>query len=461
MNKVSDVISTLNADEIKKLSSVKWSPRERELYETILRATGPSKKPEQVTAETLGITNSHFDKLSSVITEKIYNTLTSGRFDDIAGFLLSKGLLEVLLHEMGLYERRLKSEKDPKVLKAFYLSGFEKLRRTSFDILDLKLLRHYANKLKEFCIGDKYLSAAVVEYKYVYVENAYQFLTGEGMSYMPKALASIKKVAPEPTNTKTAEYAMYNFCMAGYLKDFVNDQDTGLAHAERALTSARIWAPKADESFLASSYSMYATILSHKSEFEKAKNIYTEAFEKLPQHMDTNFYHVLMYACIMLLCKDYAALEKHIKDRMMPFASGSASLYFRLEVLRIKTLLLLYQKKYNEALVIIRELQSVKRKEMTVTADVFLRMIDNLYFLVTGDYEQTISQSKKNMKYLRRKNYTYENCDYNHFFYCISAIAKMKQKGKIKPQALEPYLSKSREGFLRMYSGLFDGVIEG
>ncbi len=459
MNKVSDVISTLNADEIKKLSSVKWSPRERELYETILRAVGSPKKLEQVSAEAMGITNSHFDKLSSVITEKIYNTLTSGRFDDIASFLLGKGLLEVLLHEMGLYERRLKSEKDPKVLKAFYLSGFEKLRRTSFDILDLKLLRHYANKLKEFSTGDKYLSPTVVEYKYVYVENAYQFLTGEGMPYMPTALANIKKIAPEPSNLKTAEFAMYHFCMAGYLKDFANDQDTGLIHAEHALNSARIWAPGVDDSLLASCYGMCGAIQSHKSNFKEAKAIYDEAFEKLPLLMKTNFYHVLIYACIMLLCKDYAALEKHIKESMMPFASGNASLYFRLEVLRIKTLLLLYQKKYSEALVIIRELQSVKRKEMTVTADIFLRMIDNLYFLVTGDYEQTISQSKKNMKYLRRKNYTYENCDYNHFFYCISAIAKMKQKGKIKPQALEPYLSKSREGFLRMYSGLFEQVM--
>lgn len=460
MNKVSDVISTLNADEVKKLSAVKWSPREKQLYYSILHAVGSPKKLEAVTAEALGITNSHFDKLSSVITEKIYNTLTSGRFDDVAGFLLSKGLLEVLLHEMGLYERRLKSEKDPKVLKAFYLSGFEKLRRTSFDILDLKLLRYYASKLKQFCSDKDLLSPTVVEYKYVYVENTYQFLTGEGMPYQPKALAAIKRIGPEPTNPKRTEYAMYHFCMAGHIKDFVNDQDTGLIHAKKALDSARIWAPKEDESFLASSYSMYATILSHKSEFEKAKTIYTEAFGKLPQHMGTNFYHVLMYACIMLLCKDYTALEQHIKERMMPFASGSASLYFRLEVLRIKALLMLYKKKYSEALVIIRELQSVKRKEMTVTADVFLRMIDNLYFLVTGDYEQTISQSKKNMKYLRRKNYTYENCDYNHFFYCISAIAKMKQKGKVKPQALEPYLSKSREGFLRMYSGLFDQVIE-
>jgi tetratricopeptide (TPR) repeat protein len=459
LNKVSDVISTLNTDEIKKLSSVKWSPREKQLYYSILHSVGSPKKLEAVTAESLGITNSHFDKLSSVITEKIYNTLTSGRFDDVATFLVQKGLLEVLLHEMGLYERRLKSEKNPNVLKAFYLTGFEKLRRTSFDILDLKLFRHYANKLKQFCSDKDQLSPTVVEYKYVYVENAYQFLTGEGMAYMPKALAAIKRVGPEPTNPKRAEYALYHFCMAGHIKDFVNDQDTGLIHAQKTLDSARIWAPGEDESFLASSYSMYATILSHKSEFEKARSIYKEAFEKLPQHMDTNFYHVLMYSCIMLLCKDYATLEIHIKERMMPFASGNASLYFRLEVLRIKALLLLYQKKHREALVIIRELQSVKRKEMTVTADVFLRMIDNLYVLVTGDYEQTVSQSKKNMKYLRRKNYTYENCDYNHFFYCISAIAKMKQKGKVKPQALEPYLSKSREGFLRMYSGLFDQVM--
>lgn len=459
MNKVSDLVSTLSAEEIKKLSGAKWSPRERELLDAILQSVSTKKNPALVSAESMSISKSHFDKLSSVVTEKIYNRLTNGSFKEIVFLLQQKGLSDVLLHEIGLQERKLKNEKDKAVHKDFYLIAYERLRRTPFDKLDLKMLRQYANKLKPFLKDGQPFSATVLEYKYVYVENAFHFLNGESLAYAPKALANIQRIAPVPDKQGKPEQSYYHFCMAGYMKDFPDDQNKALEHAKQALELARQWAPGKDDNFLASAYGMVATIHAHRSQFKEALAIHIESFEKLPEHMTTNFYHVIMFACILTVCREYKLLEQHLDKHMSAYLDGSAALYYRLETMRIKALLLLYQKKYDEALHIIRELQSVKRKDMTDTADVFLRMIDNLYFLLTGDYAQTISQSTKNLKYLRRKNYTYDNCDYNHFFYTIGALAKMKQKGKVKPEALEPHLSRSRLGFLQMYSGLFEQVM--
>jgi hypothetical protein len=119
----------------------------------------------------------------------------------------------------------------------------------------------------------------------------------------------------------------------------------------------------------------------------------------------------------------------------------------------------MFQRKFDEALVFLRELQSIKRKDLTDTAYIFLRMIENLYTLITHDYELAITQSKNNMKFLTRKNFTYENCDYLDLFYTIGALAKMKLNNKVNREALEPHLTKSNRGFMKMYGGLMEQVL--
>lgn len=363
----------------------------------------------------------------------------------------------MLLHEIKIQQRKIKTAQSKAVQKDFYLNVFILLCRMSFDVLDLKLLRQYANHLKPFLKNGEPFTGAVLEYKYVHVENCFHFLNGEGLAYKNKALAAINRIAGPalvPRDKKAAAY--YHFCMAGYAKDFADNQDVAIEHATRALESAKQWAPGSDDAFVASAYGMTATILSNRSEFEKAFDVYTEAFARYPAQLQGSFYHVYMYACIMLVCGQYAQLKKHLHHYMEKYLDSNAALYYRLETMRMYALLLLHQKQYAQALHYIRGLQSTRRKEITETADIFIRMIDNLYLLLTADYPLATTQSRKNLKYLKRKNYTYQNCDYNHLFYAISLVCKIKTKRRVPPAELGPYLQASKKGFMKMYGGLLD-----
>ncbi len=460
MNKVADLISTLTSEEIAKVNKAKWSPREAELVQAMLAATNAGKKATPVTAQSLKISNTYFDKLCSVVLEKLFNLLTPGGFADIFALLQKKALSQVLLHEIGFYHRKMKGEKSAAVKKEFYLVAFETLRRMSFDVLDIKTLRQYANYLKPYLSNKEPFSPAVLEYKFLYVENAFHFLNGDGLKFAPKALANINKVqAYEQLQKDEVALAHYHFCMAGYMKDYADNQNLALEHAHKALDNALKWAGEEDSNFLASAYGMAATILSNRSEFEAALDLYEQAFKRLPAQMQASHYHIVMFACIALVCGKYDLLRAHLDAHMKKFLDSNASLYFRVEAMRLYALLMLYQNQFDEALEFIRELQRVRRKEITDTADIFVRMIDNLYFLLVGDYQQAATQSVKHLKYLKRKNYNYANCDYNHLFYTVGALAKMKLKGKVKVAALEPHLSFSKRGFMKMYGGLLDSVI--
>jgi tetratricopeptide (TPR) repeat protein len=460
LNKAYDIITTLTPGEISRLSKAKWSPREKELLNAMLKVALSKRKLPAVTAATLKISPSHFDKLCSLVTEKIFQALTSGNFTGVIAFLLQKALSKVLLHELGIQHRKVKAGKNAALQKEFYLTAFETIRKMSFDVLDLKALRYYADRLKPFLKDNAPFSSRVLQYRFVYIENAFHFLNGKGLPYGPKALKNIQAVWSKPDERKDpAAYAHYQICMALYTKDFIDNQDMALGHAQKCLQCSKQWAPGVDDAFLASSYGMVATIHSHRSEFNQAMAVYMEAFERLPQQMQGSYYQIFMLACVAMVCGDFELLEQHMDKHIKKFLDSNAGLYYRVESTRLYALLYLYQRKFDKALELIRELQKTKRKEITDTADVFLRMIDNLYFLVTADYHQAITQSKKNLKFLKRKKYTFDNCDYNHLFYTIALLAKMKIKNKVNQAALEPHYSRSQRGFMKMYGGLMEQVL--
>lgn len=461
MNYLSELISTLSPDELNKLAKLNLAGRELQVFETVIAA---HKQPLKTSSRPLAIdeiSSTHFDKLSSKLTDKLLTMLAGEKFADRATFILQKGLSRMLLHELKIAQRKINSSKNNKEKKEFYITAFETMRRLSFDVLDLKLLRQYANHLKPYLKASDSFSPNVLDLKFVYIENAFHFLNGEGIAYGPKALKNIQQIFPTPEKHKSkTSYVYYHLCLSGYYKDFVDDQHTALTHAQTALKHIKLFPKGTDNSVLISAYGMSANILCNQSKFEEALVIYKKAFKDFPNEMQKSYYHSFLYCITAMVCEDYDLTELLLDKYMKPFMDSNAALYFRTEAIRLYVLLKMYQRKYDEALIFLRELQRIKRKDLTDTAYIFLRMIENLYTLVTRDYTLAITQAKNNMKFLARKKFTYENCDYLDLFYTINALAKMKLNNKVNLAGLEPHITKSNRGFMRMYGALLTQVIQ-
>jgi tetratricopeptide (TPR) repeat protein len=460
MNYLSELISTLNETELGGLTALNLQGREAEVFNAFVALVSNVSKNKSVSPEQLGISPTHFDKVCSILIDKILTHVASEKFEDKANFILQKGLSRMLLHEIKINHRVIANSKDKKTKREFYTTAFETMRKMSFDVLEFKLLRQYANHLKPLLKSNDHYSPEVVEFKYVYIENAFHFLNGEGISYAPQALKNIHLVisAPEKYKTKVC-YVYYHLCISGYYKDFEDNQSLALHHAQIALEHIKRFSKGTDNAVMVSAYGMYANILCNQSNFNEALITYNQAFKDFPAEMEKSYYHTMLYCITALVCNEYDLTEKLLEKYMRPFTDNSVALYYRFESFRLFILHRMFQRKFDEALVFLRELQSIKRKDLTDTAYIFLRMIENLYTLITHDYELAITQSKNNMKFLTRKNFTYENCDYLDLFYTIGALAKMKLNNKVNREALEPHLTKSNRGFMKMYGGLMEQVL--
>jgi len=460
MNYLAELICSLQESELQKLGQLNLVGRELQVFNAFERDARSKKGAAVITPEQLNLSASHFDKVCSLLIDKILGSLAGVSFDAKANFLLQKGLSRMLLHEVKINHRKFADSKDRKTKREFYTTAFETMRRMSFDVLDLKLLRQYANHLKPLLRSTDNFSPEVVDFKYVYIENAYHFLTGEGLAYAPKALKNINLIlsAPEKYKTKVA-YVYYNLCLMGYYKDFEDNQELALHHAKIALACMKRFPKGTDDSVYASCYGSTANILCNQSNFSEALVVYNQAFAEFSVEMNKSYYHSLLYCITALVCKDYILTEKLLEKYMKPYRDNNVALYYRFETNRLYILLYMYQQKFDDALVLLRELQSYKRKDLTSTAEIFLRMIENLYTLITHDYDLAITQSKNNLKYLSRNNFTYNNCDYLDLFYTIGALAKMKLNHKVNRQALEPHLTKSNRGYMNMYGGLLEQLL--
>ena len=98
----------------------------------------------------------------------------------------------------------------------------------------------------------------------------------------------------------------------------------------------------------------------------------------------------------------------------------------------------------------------MKRSDMTTAGDIMLRMLENVYFLVTKEWDVAIALSKKNLKYLKTKGFNFDNSEYTHLFYCCGELAKMNQRGKVQPEKLTAHLKVCRSGLLKLFGGLLD-----
>jgi hypothetical protein len=143
MNYLSELISTLNETELGGLTALNLQGREAEVFNAFVALVSNVSKNKSVSPEQLGISPTHFDKVCSILIDKILTHVASEKFEDKANFILQKGLSRMLLHEIKINHRVIANSKDQKTKREFYTAAFETMRKMSFDVLDLKLLRQY------------------------------------------------------------------------------------------------------------------------------------------------------------------------------------------------------------------------------------------------------------------------------------------------------------------------------
>lgn len=458
VNYLISITGALTAEERKKVLSTNIVGVEENVLQTAFNVADGKLSSEKFTPEYLKISRSHFDKVNSILTKKIYGALTDGTFKQISDLLQVKGLMALHLHEITLENRRIK-DADRKVRKEFYIIAFEAIRRLSMDNIDLKVLKKYAELLKPLLDKNDQLTPKVMDLKYLYIESAYNFYYGKSIKLADKTHNNIIAALPNAEKYKgKPEYSHYNLCLATFYRDYKGEHKKAIEHMRLTIENEEKSGIK-DRAFYVNAQGMMAVMLAQDSQFKEAWTIYHGLYQNYVEIIGKSQYHNYLYSNVALVADEYTDAKRHMDIYSKPMMAPTVSLYFRFDAWRLYALYYMYVKDYEQAYTQIQEMQTIKRSDMTVAGDIMLRMLDNVYFLVTKEWDVAIALAKKNLKFLKSKEYTFENCEYMHLFYCCGELAKMNQKAKVQAEKLSAHLMVCRSGLLKLFGGLLDQVI--
>lgn len=458
VNYLLSITGALTAEEREKVTATNIVGVEEAVLQNAFKIADAKLSADKFTPENLGISRSHFDKVNSILTKKIYTALTDGTFRQISDLLQAKGLMALHLHEITLENRRVK-DADKGTRKDFYIIAFEAIRRLSMDQIDLKVLKKYAELLKPLLDKNDLLTPKVMDLKYLYIESAYNFYDGKSLKLADKTYKSIVAALPHPDKyIGKPEYSHYNLCLATFYRDYKGEHTKAIEHIRLTIENEEKSGIK-DTAFYVNAQGMMAVMLAQNSQFTEAWQIYHSLYNNHLEIISKSQYHNYLYPNVALVAGEYADAKRHMDIYSKPMMAPTVSLYFRFDAWRLYALYYMYIKNYGQAYKQIQEMQTIKRSEMTVAGDIMLRMLENVYFLITKEWDVAIALSKKNLKFLKSKEYTFENCEYMHLFYCCGELAKMNQKGKVQAEKLSAHLKVCRSGLLKMFGGFLSQVI--
>lgn len=455
VNYLISIVGALNPEEKKKVFAAKVTGLEETVLDAAIKVADGKLNGDKFTPELFDISRSHFDKINSVLTKKIYAALTDGTFRQISDLLQVKGLMALHLHEIALENRRIK-DANKAAKKEFYIIAFEAIRRLSMDQIDLKQLKKYAELLKPLLDKKDLLTPKVMDLKYLYIENTYYFYYGKSIEYGETALNNIIAVLPKPDKyLGKPEYSHFHLCLGTYYRDYKTEHNKAVEHMRLVIHNEERSGIK-DQPFYVNAHGMLAVMLAQDSQFKEAWQIYHGLYKNYVEIIAKSQYHNYLYSNVALVAGEYADAKRHMDIYTMPMLAPTTSLYFKFDAWRLYALYYMYVKDYKTAYENIKQMHTMKRSDMTMAGDVMLRMLENVYFLITKEWDVAIALSKKNLKYLKSKDFNFNNSEYTHLFYCCGELAKMNLRSKVQPEKLTAHLKVCRSGLLKLFGGLLD-----
>ena len=293
MSQLHSFINVLKTSELNKLRKIRLIGKEKRVFEYILSFRLKELPSVDIICNDIGITSTHFYKISSVVLDKFYSELVPERGHELLYFLNRRDLYNHFTHEMLMQEKELKKNNSPKdKLEEFYLNSFKLLQRVSAKNLDEDLI---------LAFGDKYLKSKkdLHEHDKYFVRNSFLattlFLLKVTKKDIDTSLAIIKELeANEKILAKTkniqAKFQL-NRAMAIYYNHCVSEPQKVITYLADNLEIIKANKTSFTEEDLAVNECWIAEMLYMDSKFEEAYESYTQIFKKYEESLANDFYH--------------------------------------------------------------------------------------------------------------------------------------------------------------------------
>lgn len=454
MSLLSDFLRTLKDDEISSLKKISFTDREREAFlKTVLFVAQKFFSDAALQLE-LKMTKAHFDKMNSVLLDKVYSHHTGGEDTKVLYLLWEKGLYDHLFHEARVRERRYLKAEDTKTLAEFYRLVFGVTLRLPITLNRIELAEVYGKKYLRVLKKPDEETQWEIEIMKFWNTVFYKSAHGEMKTYEPVILSTLKKWEQKLVGKKYSACSFFYWMSWSTYYEYYTHNFHGWSIAlENCL---RIF--DSSKKDLGENYRIYvltklATAYCQGNFFKESLQRYREAFAKYEKQLLRNLYHPLMYSIIAIINHEFDDAEKMLETHLIPrlYKFPEESLNFDIE----RNCAILYMQKgnYEKAAHFLQLGQQWDKTQISLLGDILQRMVHNIHFLLVKDFETAAALLRKNKKFLSSKQKDAMVMEYAAVFTLIGEIIRYKHDKKLA-QDFQQRLDSLQTGIMKLYGDL-------
>ena len=457
MSYLLDFVKTLTTDEMKKFVHLDVIGKE-ELVRDVYAHHAQSKNfDETKQAWKLNLTQTHFDKINSILLDKCILALYGSNTSLALSSILHKGLTSLVLHEIKILEKKTLAQKDATVTTTFYLGAFEALRGI-FHPNYSSILTHQFGKKYLLSLGD---NCTITEEAYIAMMTLYADIVaacygGNEEGFKPEAERILKKWEKKITHSEQTEAGLYIlFAKATYYKhmsdDIVEFQQTN----EKALALLKNGKWQLSDRYLGVIMCELGLGYIFSQQYDKALESYNTAFELFPDTIGKNMYHIGHYFTAILINGKYEkanqVFELYIQPKILP--ATNPSLLFDIYMLAGWSYIL--QNKLSEAFEYLNKLRTYRKNSITLLGQVMVRHMESTFFYLNGDKLTASAILSKNTRYIKKVvNQSFYFRYYLSYLDVLTQLIKMEQ-GKLQPtQKIEMQIKSLTGGIYHHYNSI-------
>lgn len=455
MSYLLDFVKTFNDEELKQFMRLDLSGKEEWVRDTYGRSAKDKSFNEASLPGKLGISQSHFDKINSILLDKTIRALFGNDYSKAMFSILHKGLTALLLHEIKILEKKIAAETDKVKVLAFYKAAFENLRSMFHPNYNSKLTRN---------MGQKYLALlgtkkTIADESYINMLALYGDIIAAAHgrtenAFKPKALKTLSEweATPGVIKNPTAAFYLY-FAKATYYKHLTEDADSFLRANENALKAFTQSKTPIEAKYEGTLLCELGFGNMACNRFEQAYRFYASAFQKFPETIGRSVYHAGNFFASALLSRQADKAEniydRYLVPKILPGTNRSVlfDIYFMHAWYNI------HQQHYSIAFERLQQLKQYKKNEVTALGQVMVRVLESACFYFSGDIKTAALTIDKNLRVLQKIAASSSTANYYlQYVDILGKLIKLKQ-GKLRsPQKLKEQIAALPQGIYQFYS---------
>lgn len=455
------LLNNVSPDELSTLKEMEQTGTETKVFDYILNQKDDFAVSEA--AEQLELSKVHFRKTHSILLQKAYDILEPKGGLELLRLLARRNVHSQVKHELGKLEKQYLAENEHEKLKELFYNAVELFLNTNLSEFNIDFVNELAVKYKEYAKDEPYYKKLIPELLVMYYEQSiysrkYASTDQVRIDFFKKVKERSKHFKEHLLNSNDpwAEFWYYNQT-SHYYEQSSRDIENIRKYMRKAIETI----DKKPEIFPLQ-YKILTNLnlgMSYydSSDFEEAEKIFTKIFDTYPENLRGSIFFVDAFIQLNIaIGKNEKAKELiffyYNYDQEKPYEYSGK----HFGPLSILGLVYFLEDQLDLGYKCVQTAQQICVKSSYYYIESMIRIFENSYFFLTGEYDLAEQLTSKNIKYHQYKKCGEEGDFFIGYHKLIKAFIKCKFDNKKPSKKFEAIYKGWQEAEFRFIGKLLE-----